>query len=80
MKTPTESLPRPVQAIHQDGFIHVKLSDGKALRFPVSVSPRLAAASASERGNIELLPFTLHWPDVDEDLTIESLFVLGYGD
>ena len=78
MNTLTQITARPIHASHRDGDIHVALSDGRTLSFPVNISPRLAAASPVQRQNIELLPFTLHWPDVDEDLTIETLFELGY--
>lgn len=79
MNTLTQITASPVQAFHRDGNIDVTLADGRTLSFPVSISPRLAAATPAQRQNIELLPFTLHWPDVDEDLTIETLFELGYG-
>ena len=38
-------------------------------------SPRLANASQSERNNLEISPagYGIHWPDVDEDLTIDGL-------
>lgn len=70
---------RPVKAVHRDGVIHVTLADDHTISFPMNVSPRLAAATPAQLENVELLPFTLHWPDVDEDITIETLFELGYG-
>ena len=79
MNTQTHTTARPVKAAHRDGVIHVTLADDLTIRFPVGVSPRLAAATPAQLQNIELLPFTLHWPDVDEDITIETLFELGYG-
>jgi hypothetical protein len=40
----------------------------------------MLSVAPAELAEIELLPFSLHWPRVDEDLTIESLLRLGYGD
>lgn len=69
---------RPLQAWHRAGSIHVRFSDGTEMQFPVSLSPRLAAAGEAALSEIEVLPFTLHWPQLDEDLSIESLRGLGY--
>jgi hypothetical protein len=30
----------------------------------------LKGASAQQRGNFELMPMGIHWPDLDEDLGI----------
>jgi len=38
------------------------------MRFPVSRNPRLAKGTADQLNNIEISPFGLHWPDLDEDL------------
>jgi hypothetical protein len=70
----------PVSARHLDGMIYVTLEGDQHLRFPVSITPRLSSATAAQLANIELLPLTLHWPDVDEDLSIESLIKRGYAD
>jgi transglutaminase-like putative cysteine protease len=77
----TPPLPPPVAAhCTEDGRIIVALADGRRLDFPADITPRLRAASYSQRNNIQRLSLSLHWPDVDEDITIESLFELGYGD
>ena len=64
---------RPVRAWHERGVIHVELEAGQKLSFPVSGSQRLSKGTAKQLNHIELLPWTLHWPDLDEDLTIESI-------
>jgi Protein of unknown function (DUF2442) len=79
MNTMIPTAARPVKAVHRDGVIHVTLADDHTINFPVTASPRLAAATPAQLENVELLPFTLHWPDVDEDITIESLIELGHG-
>ncbi len=70
----------PVEARYEDGIIHVRLEDGSHLAFPVTLTDRLKKATPAELAEIELLPFSLHWPLIDEDLSIESLLELGYGD
>jgi hypothetical protein len=54
-------------------FIVVEMEDGSELRFAVADNPRLAGASAAQLDNVEISPFGLHWPDLDEDLSIEGL-------
>lgn len=49
------------------------------LRFPVSGNPRLAKGNAEQLGNIEISPFGLHWPDLDEDLSFQGLIKGDYG-
>lgn len=69
----------PTKAWHEDGIIHVSLDDGMQLSFPVTLTERLTRATPYELAEIELLPFGLHWPRLDEDLTIETLLRLGFG-
>ena len=78
MSTITAPPPRPVSATCDRDQFTVALEDGSTLRFPVAITPRLAAATAEELADIELLPFTLHWEAIDEDLSIESLIARGF--
>jgi hypothetical protein len=52
---------------------------GLEIRFPVAKSPRLATASEAELRKIEISPFGLHWPDLDEDLSFAGLLRGDYG-
>jgi hypothetical protein len=63
----------PVTARHADGDIFVTMESGIEFSFPCSAYPRLAAATATERENMELSPMGIHWPDIDEDLSIRGL-------
>lgn len=63
----------PASVCHSDGEITVTMSSGFEFSFPCSDYPRLAAASSDERSNVELTPLGIHWPDVDEDLSIAGL-------
>ena len=50
--------------------------DGKEYRFKLkAVSKRLAAASPAERVKFEISPsgYGIHWPLIDEDLSIDGL-------
>jgi uncharacterized protein DUF2442 len=69
----------PRSAGFRDGFIFVVLQSGAELRFPASENPRLAHATTVQLNNIELSPFGLHWPDLDEDLSIRGIAQGDYG-
>lgn len=62
-----------------DGFIVISMQSGAQLRFPISENPRLANASPPQLSNIEISPFGLHWPDLDEDLSIRGIAQGEYG-
>ena len=53
----------------------VDLEDGRTISVPLAWYPRLLHASAAQRQNWELAGagFGIHWPDVDEDLSVEVL-------
>jgi len=53
----------------------VTLVDGRRISVPLAWFPRLAKASAKELQNYELLGDGegIHWPDIDEDLSVQGL-------
>jgi hypothetical protein len=53
----------------------VTLADGRELAAPLAWFPRLSDATASQRKNWRLIGHGqgIHWPDVDEDISIASL-------
>jgi hypothetical protein len=51
----------------------VTLADGSRIATPLAWYPRLLRASAAERQNYEIMPMGIHWPDVDEDLSIAGM-------
>jgi hypothetical protein len=51
----------------------VTLADGRKIATPLDWYPRLMRASPRERGNFELMPMGIHWPDLDEDLGIAGM-------
>ena len=66
-------------ARYADGHILIEMHSGVEVRFPVRGNPRLAQGSTQQLDHIELSPFGLHWPDLDEDLSIRGLLEGNYG-
>jgi Protein of unknown function (DUF2442) len=69
----------PVRAWYQARRICVELEGGRILRFPVKGNRRLESATPEQLGRIRLMPSGLHWPDVDEHLSIEGILRGDYG-
>ena len=65
---------RPVAAVCDDVQLHVTLADGRALSAPLWWYPRLVKASPDERKVVELSPLGIHWPKIDEDISVASIF------
>ena len=66
-------------AVYRDGMILLTMRSGAEVSFPVSQNPRLAHGTPRQLGNIEISPFGLHWPDLDEDLSIRGILAGDYG-
>jgi hypothetical protein len=64
-----------------DRSLHVVLEDGRELSVPLEWYPRLRDASPSQRSNWRLIGRGegIHWPDVDEDISMLGLLA-GSGD
>ena len=58
-----------------DEVLQVFLSDGREIRVPLEWFPKLRDASAEERLHWRLIGkgIGIHWPDLDEDLSLEGL-------
>jgi hypothetical protein len=63
----------------QAGLIVITLTTGAELSFPISENPRLAHGTLDQLNHIEISPFGLHWPDLDEDLSIRGIAQGNYG-
>jgi hypothetical protein len=64
---------RPVEAYCDEQHLHVELADGRTLSAPLWWYPRLVEATPEQRNAIELMPMGLHWPEIDEDISIASM-------
>lgn len=62
-----------------EDFICLTLSDGREIRTPLIFYPRLKNATAKQRQNFELIGLGtgIHWPDIDEDLSVKGI-ALGW--
>jgi hypothetical protein len=57
-------------------YIYTCLLDGHEVKFPLIWFPRLYKAAEAKRNNFELNNgYALHWPMLDEDLSIEGFLI-----
>jgi len=63
----------------EGGRMVLRLPTGLEMRFPIAGNPRLAKASEQSLLNIEVSPYGVHWPDLDEDLSFAGLATGQYG-
>lgn len=71
MKTEAKALSARCDEI----FLYVTLSDGRIIATPIDWYPRLLRATPRQRANYEISAagHGIHWPDVDEDLSVEGM-------
>ena len=67
--------PLAVDVEVSEDTLSVHLADGRMISAPVIWYPRLANGSAQERARWELVGsgHGIHWPDLDEDISVEAL-------
>jgi hypothetical protein len=60
--------------VESDSLV-VALADGRVISTPLAWFPRLMRATPAQQANWEVSGggYGLHWPDVDEDLSVEGL-------
>jgi hypothetical protein len=73
------SLDKPLEAHHRDGKIYVTMESGLEVSFPTAGNARLENGSPKQLDRIEVSPFGLHWPDLDEDLSIRGILAGDFG-
>jgi len=76
MSTLTDSA---ISADYKHGHIIVEMESGVQISFPVASNKRLARGTPKQLNNIEISPYGLHWPDLDEDLSFRGLMEGDYG-
>ena len=56
-------------------MMNVRLGDGREISVPVAWFPKLRNASAKQRKNWRLIAkgVGIHWPDLDEDISVSAL-------
>ncbi len=67
--------PLAVDATCTDEALRVVLADGREIAVPLAWFPRLQRATPEQRKQWRLIGggIGLHWEDVDEDISVESL-------
>jgi hypothetical protein len=75
MNTLIESIvtPEPIAARVAKRKLVVDLADGRTISVPLEWYPRLAHGTPSEWRNCKLNYAGIHWPDLDEDISVEGL-------
>lgn len=60
-----------------DRALTVELRDGRSVSVPLDWYPRLAEGRPSERRRWEMIGpgLGIHWPDLDEDISVEGLLL-----
>jgi Protein of unknown function (DUF2442) len=59
----------------ENGNIYVQLDNGKEAFLPIHHFRLLAKATTEQLQNIEIIDgYALHWPDLDEDLSVAGFF------
>ncbi len=67
--------PRVASVVVSEHALTVALRDGREIAVPLAWFPRLAKANPSERAvwEISAAGHGIHWPLIDEDLSVEGL-------
>ena len=75
MTSPIELRPLARSVVVSDDELTVHLADGRAITVPLVWFPHLLNATAAARSKWELLGDGegIHWPEADEDLSVEGL-------
>jgi len=68
-----------LSACHEEGYIVIRMESGIDIRFPVAGNARLSRGTPDQLNHIEISPFGLHWPELDEDLSFKGLLAGDYG-
>jgi hypothetical protein len=64
---------RPIEAWCDPRMVHVRLADGRQVSTPLWWYPSLLNATPAQRNNVRLMHAGVHWPDIDEDLSIRGM-------
>jgi Protein of unknown function (DUF2442) len=62
-----------MSTLEKSADLVVTLMDGRKIATPLDWYPRLQRASAAQRAQYEIMPMGIHWPAIDEDLSIAGM-------
>ncbi len=68
-------IPLATSVTASEDALSVELSDGRSISVPLAWFPRLLHGTSAERENCTLIARGegIHWPDLDEDISVSSL-------
>src|SRR5436190_21041894 len=68
---------KAIQVSVSNDTLTVELSDGRSISAPLAWYPRLLHGTVEERSRWRLIGQGrgIHWPDLDEDISVENLLV-----
>ena len=58
-----------------DDLLIVDLIDGRQVSAPIVWYPRLVHGTPAERNRYQIGHYGIHWPDLDEDISIKGLLL-----
>lgn len=66
---------KATRAWYEDGQVCVRLADEREVRFPAAKNRRLRKGTPEQVARIELIcdGTGLHWPELDEDLSVAGI-------
>jgi hypothetical protein len=72
---------KATKAWYENGRVCLLLSDKKEIRFPVALNSKLRDATTEQVSNIMIIcdGTGLHWPDLDEDLSVTGILEGRFG-
>jgi hypothetical protein len=68
-----ETSVEPASAHVTDDSVIVELKDGRTIVTPIEWYPRLVHGTPVERNKVEICALGIHWPELNEDLSIEGM-------
>lgn len=76
-----EQLARARRAWVENGWICVRLDDDREIRFPAEKSRRLRGGTPEQLARLEIIcgGEGLHWPELDEDLSVQGILDGRFG-
>lgn len=71
-------IPQAEQVWFNEAMLCVRLADGREIGVPLEWFPRLARATPKQMRHWEIIDhgFGIHWPDLDEDISVLGLLGL----
>lgn len=64
---------RPMEATCDETGLRVRLADGRVIMTPLWWYPSLLQASPAQRSHMQLMVTGIHWPQLDEDISIAGM-------